>query len=113
MRKSMVANFVPLGVFAFQYIRCAVGLFSNDEKRSPYIFLFQHVQNLGSPPAVRAIVKGQYEFVFGATDLLDIIGKRDGVVLFTVDQVSGLIVNQGAAPMFGDIRDAPDVAVAF
>ncbi len=113
MRKGMVADFVALGIFAFQDIRRAVGLFSDDKKYSGGFLLFQHVQDFRSPAGIRAVVERQYQLVLGGADLLDVVRKREGVVLFAGKQVGGLVVSEGAAAMFGDVGDTPDVAVAF
>ena len=111
MRIRVIANFVAFRVFPAEKLRPLVGIQTNDEKSRRHIFLFQNVENLGSPGRIRPIVEGEGEFFLCRPDLVDVVGERVGIVLFTGDEIACRVVGKGPVAALGSVDEVPDIAI--
>ena len=100
MGVGMVTDFVAVGVFALQDFGIFAGLHADDEKRGGDVFLFEDVEDLRRPARIGAIVKRDCQFLLGRADLIDVVGKRDGFVIFVGEKIGVGVVGEGALAAF-------------
>src|SRR6266700_1091845 len=113
MRKRMIPDFVSLGVLALQNIRPAARWIANYEKYSRSIFLLQDVEDFWGPARIRPVVELNCNFFVRPADLVDVVGKRNGVIGLIGEKTARRIVLEGTFALLGCISKVPDVAVAF
>ncbi len=82
MSKRMVPDFVALAVDAVGDVGKFVGLNPDQKKRGRRLFALKHIQNLGGPFRVRAIVEGEGDFVRARSVARHPVGLRQRVESF-------------------------------
>src|SRR6266568_676428 len=58
-------------------------------------------------------VKRNHDLLVCCTELIDVVGERNGVVVFVGEKIAPRVVFEGTPAALGFVREMPDVAVAF
>src|SRR5690348_8039655 len=114
MGVSVIADFVAVGVFAFDDVGVAVGFDADDEKARGNALFFEDAENLRRPGGIGAIVESERdEFGIGAAHAVDAPGERELGDGFVGENVVGGIVLKSARAALRFSGDAPEVAGVF
>src|SRR5207237_8618889 len=93
--------------------RPLVSVQTDHEKSRRHILLVQDIEDFWGPGWIRSVVEGDGEFLFGRANLVDVVGKRIGVVLFAGNEVGGGVITKGAVAPLRGIQEVPHVAIAI
>ena len=113
MRIGVVADFMTFRIFLAEKLWPPVGIPPDDEEGRRHIFLFENVQNLGSPSRIRAIVESKRELPVGGADLVDMVRQRIGVVFFGGNEVRRGIISKGTVTALRSIEEVPYISIPF
>src|ERR1700738_1861919 len=94
MGVGMVPDLMAFGILALHNFRPLTGIHADYEKCGRHFLLFEDVENFRSPPSVGAVIEGQGNLVVRGAYLINVIGKRVGLVLLAGEGVGGRVEDE-------------------